>query len=87
MVTKIRITPGGYMRIFTVVLKGFLIGSTFSEELHKGDVLVFGSIGDHIHGHIEVFTGNADHQFASDFKQKGPYPWAPWGSIDVYRYG
>jgi len=50
---------------FTTVVKTNYIAQ-------KGDIVVFKSFGDHVHGHIQMYNGS---QWVSDFKQNGFGVW------------
>lgn len=64
---------------------GFVaIEETIPERGKKGDVVIMQAIGDHIHGHMQMYSGN---RWVSDYSQNGFYPYThSRPEYQVYRY-
>ncbi len=59
-----------------------------SDDLEVGDVIILEAHNNHVHGHIEVYTGRSGRgKYSSDFKQYNANIWSDGhGRIKVYRY-
>lgn len=57
-----------------------LLDDSAMQDPKRGDVAVFGKVGNHNSGHIQMYDGK---QWVSDFKQNTDFPWRDVNKSDA----